>query len=238
VSPSSRRTSATFGPSRTRTAFSRRCLRSHSRAAFHPTQPWVYVSAERGNRLITYSFQGGLLTQLDNQTSVFDPNNAGAPNTQDNVNGQRAGAIMVHPSGKYLWLTNRNYQVVPYSDAGTTPTCAAPGPGCVWIGKGENNVVLFSIDQTTGLPTKVSATYSGGFEPRTFALDPSGRFVIVGNQKQVSMLASGDAGTSLVTVNPNLSVFSAAADGTLSFLKSYDQTGEVFWVGGKSITGP
>ncbi len=210
---------------------------------FHPTQPWVYVSAERGNRIIMYTFENGVLTPQFNKTSVAVAADGLAYNDQEAINGQRAGAIMVHPSGKFLWMTNRNYAVVPYTPDGGAADAASddggdaavPTPVSVFAGSGENNVVLFSIDQTTGEPTMVSATNSGGFEPRTFALDPSGGYLIVGNQKQVNTLtASG-----LVTVMPNLSVFQVGVDGKLTFVKSYDQsTGEVWWVGGRAVTGP
>lgn len=208
---------------------------------FHPTQPWVYVSAERGNRLIMYNFENGILTPQFNKTSVAVAADGLAANDQEAINGQRAGAIMVHPSGKFLWMTNRNYAVVPYTpdggalDAGSDDAADGAAPVDVFTGMGENNVVLFSIDETTGEPTMVSAADSHGFEPRTFALDPSGGYLIVGNQKQVNTLtASG-----LVTVMPNLSVFHVGTDGTLAFVKSYDQsTGEVWWVGGRTVTGP
>jgi 6-phosphogluconolactonase len=213
---------------------------------FHPTKPWVYVSAERGNRLITYAFQSGMLTAQFNKTSVAVAADGVGTNNQEGINGQRAGAIMVHPSGKYLWMTNRNYAVMPYTPDGGTGGAGdagssdggdggAPATVQVFTGTGENNVVLFTIDQTTGEPTQVAAADSHGFEPRTFALDPSQRFLVVGNQKMVNTLTN----TGVVTVMPNLSVFQVAADGKLTFVKSYDQSsGEVWWVGGKGVTGP
>jgi 6-phosphogluconolactonase len=213
---------------------------------FHPdfaNKPWVYVSAERGNRIIMYSFLNGVLTPQFNKTSVAVAADGLAVNDQEAINGQRAGAIMVHPSGKFLWLTNRNYAVVPYTPDGGAGDAAAPDGGDaaaappvnVFAGTGENNVALFSIDQTTGEPTLVNAIDSHGFEPRTFALDPSGNYLVVGNQKQVNTLTS----TGLVTVMPNLSVFQVAGDGKLAFVHTYDQaTGEVWWVGGRSVTGP
>ena len=207
---------------------------------FHPTKPWVYLSAERGNRLITYSFASGVLTQMFDASSVALAADMGTLNATEAINGQRAGAIKVHPSGKFLWITNRNYALEPYtpeagtgdasSDAGDGAADAGDGaaaaPTQVFIG-GENNVALFSIDQTTGEPTFVSAADSHGFEPRTFTLDPSGNFVVVGNQKDIfTATASG-----LVEVKPNLSVFSVGLDGTLTFVKTYPQTtGEVLWV--------
>jgi 6-phosphogluconolactonase len=211
---------------------------------WHPTQPWVYLSAERGNRLIMYTFASGVLTQQFDVPSVANP--ADSPDSSldmtEAINGQRAGAIHVHPSGKFLWITNRNYALVPYvPDAGADAAepadagdAAPPAPIQVFDGVGENNLVLFSIDQTTGEPTLVSAADSHGFEPRTFTLDPSGQYVIVGNQKKISTVSGGV----VTTVNPNLTVFQVATDGQLTFLKTYDQSGEVWWEGARAITGP
>ncbi len=220
---------------------------------FHPSQPWVYLSAERGNRLITYTFSNGVLTEKFNTTSVAVAGDMGMLNATEAINGQRAGAIMVHPSGKFLWITNRNWALEPYtpdagaavgsseagsadasSEAGAASDAAALAPVQVFTGNGENNVALFKIDQMTGEPTFVAATDSHGFEPRTFALDPSGRFLIVGNQKRVNTLTSAG----VVAVLPNLSVFQVGADGTLTFLKTYDQSGgEVLWEGVATATG-
>jgi 6-phosphogluconolactonase (cycloisomerase 2 family) len=211
---------------------------------FHPTQPWVYVSVGRGNQLITYSMANGMLTQIDAKTSLSSDAEAAKFPTyaQDSVNGQQACGIMVHPSGKWLWISNTNRQVVPYTpDAGAGDAggdagdAAPPATQQVYIGTGENNVALFSINQTTGIPTFVAAADSHGFVPRTFALDPSGRFLIAANQKQVNKLV----GSTVTPVLPNLSVFSVAADGNLTYLKTTDlSTGDIFWVGGRSVTGP
>jgi 6-phosphogluconolactonase (cycloisomerase 2 family) len=208
---------------------------------FHPTKPWVYVAAERGNRLQMYTLQNGMLTQAFDKTSVAVAADGTDRNNQEAINGQRAGAIFVHSSGKFLWIANRNWALMDAptdggtSDAGDAGGSDAGPPVQVFRGTGENNIALFSIDQTTGEPTFVQAADSHGFEPRTFALDPNGRFLIVGNQKKINTLTAGG----IVTVMPNLSVFQVAVDGKLTFLQSYDQaTGEVWWVGGKALSGP
>jgi 6-phosphogluconolactonase (cycloisomerase 2 family) len=206
---------------------------------FHPTQPWVYVSAERGNRLITYSLSNGVLTKLFDTSSVANAADMGTLNATESINGQRAGAIMVHPSGNYLWITNRAYPLMPYVPEAGAPDASADGgadgssdaapppPVQVFTGVGENNVAVFKINATTGEPTLVAAADSHGFEPRTMSLDPSGKLLVVGNQKKVNTLTS----SGVVAVMPNLAVFQVAADGQLTFLKKYDQTGEVLWEG-------
>ena len=211
---------------------------------FHPTKPWVYVSVGRGNQLITYTMANGMLTQVDVKTSLDSAAEAAKFPTyaQDSVNGQQSCGIMVHPSGKWLWISNTNRQVVPFTpDAGVGDggsdggDAAPPAPQQVYIGTGENNVALFSIDQTTGIPTWVASADSHGFVPRTFALDPSGRYLIAANQKQVNKLV----GSTVTSVLPNLSVFSVAGDGKLTFVNTTDlSTGDIFWVGGRTVTGP
>jgi 6-phosphogluconolactonase len=215
---------------------------------FHPTQPWVYLSAERGNRLITYKFENGMLTQMFDVTSVAVAADATITNATEAVNGQRAGAIKVDPSGKYLWITNRDNQVeadpgppldagadAASGDAGGDAGAEAGAPANVFAGLGENNIALFSIDQTTGEPTFVAAWDTHGIEPRTFTVDPSHQFLIVGNQKQ-EMVRQG---ATLSTVLPNVAVFQIGSEGRLTFAQKYDQTsGEVVWVGSPVLAGP
>jgi 6-phosphogluconolactonase (cycloisomerase 2 family) len=222
---------------------------------FHPTQPWVYLSAERGNRLMMFTFESGTLTKQFDVTSVAVAADAVITDSTEAVNGQRAGAIMVDPSGKYLWITNRFNEVVPDpgppADAGAdaaggdasadaagsdaSADAAGATPVMVLEDGGENNVALFSIDQTTGEPTFVAAVDTHGIEPRTFTVDPSHQFLIVGNQKQEFVRQ----GATLATELPNVAVFRIGADGELTFVAKYDQmSGEVVWVGSTAVTGP
>lgn len=219
---------------------------------FHPTKPWIYVAAERGSRLITYSFQNGMLTESFNQTSLAVAADATLPN-------QRAGEIKVDSSGQYLWVTNRNLATVadpgdsaeagadaagPLGEAGADAALVEAGSqeagaqdaGAVRVfAGGENNIALFSIDPTTGEPTFVDATEAHGFEPRSFAVDASRQFLIVGNQR--GMLVR--QGSTLTRFATNLSVFRLAADGRPSFRKSYERTaGDVLWVGSSALSGP
>jgi 6-phosphogluconolactonase (cycloisomerase 2 family) len=215
---------------------------------FHPTQPWVYLSAERGNRLIMYTFESGTLTQKFDVTSVAVPADAVITDNTEAVNAQRAGAITVDPSGKYLWITNRFNEVVPDpgppadagadaagGDASADAGAADAAPVMVLADGGENNVALFSIDQTTGAPTFVAAVDTHGIEPRTFTIDPSHQFLIVGNQKQEYVRQ----GATLATELPNVAVFRIGADGALTFVETYSQmSGEVVWVGSTAVAGP
>jgi len=73
-------------------------------SAWHPTKPWVYVSTERGNKLLAFSLANDMLTQGFMLTTLKDPT--------DSQGNQRAGAIVMHPSGKFLYVTNRNITTV------------------------------------------------------------------------------------------------------------------------------
>jgi 6-phosphogluconolactonase len=201
---------------------------------FHPIQPWMYVLTERGNQIVTYSYpvaqdfspaqpvaqdfspaqNEGPLKELFRASTLRDPSFTFPP--------QRAGAIHVHPNGRWLYVTNRNVapcaSSVPCPDREKKP-----------FEKGENNIAVFSIDGRTGEPTLVEHVDSHGFEPRTFTIDPSGTFLIAGNMMNI---VRKDANT-FVDVQPNLSVFRIGSDGKLTFLRSYDQAnaGLLWWVG-------
>lgn len=49
--------------------------------------------------------------------------------------------------------------------------------------RGENTIVIFSIDQQTGRLTLVGRESVQGDWPRNFTLDPTGKFLLVANQK-------------------------------------------------------
>lgn len=49
--------------------------------------------------------------------------------------------------------------------------------------RGENTIVIFAIDQETGLLSLVGRESVNGDWPRNFTLDPTGKFLLVANQK-------------------------------------------------------
>jgi 6-phosphogluconolactonase len=176
---------------------------------FHPSLPLVYVAVERGNRLNAYRLEGGTLAPAPSfsKETLRDPRNV--------LPKQRAGAIRVHPNGRFIYVTNRN-------DA------TRPGTPAVYAG-GENNVAVFALDERTGEPTLVQTEDTRGFEARTFAIDPSGRIAIAANQKAMAVQEGG----AVTQTAPNLAVYRIGADGKLSYVRKYDVTqgGEAFWLG-------
>src|SRR5262249_42245458 len=70
---------------------------------FHPTQPWVYVSVESQSKLYVYGREDEIgLTRdpLFVKETLADPNLSGPR--------QHAGAIHMHPNGRFVYLANRD----------------------------------------------------------------------------------------------------------------------------------
>lgn len=115
--------------------------------AFHPTEKWAYTINELGQTVSTLDYDAATGT-LSNPTTVNS--------LPDGVNMPGTGAhIVVHPSGKFVYASNR----------------------------GHDSVTLFTIDQATGRAS-FSANENAAGEivvPRDFDVDPTGRVLIVGS---------------------------------------------------------
>jgi 6-phosphogluconolactonase len=74
----------------------------------------------------------------------------------DNFEGAVSGAdIHVSPDGKFLYVSNR---------------------------EDLNNIVIYSIEESTGRLSKVGEQSSGGVHPRNFMIDPTGKYLLVANR--------------------------------------------------------
>jgi 6-phosphogluconolactonase len=172
---------------------------------FHPTKPWVFVSVERQNKLYVYALDGETgLSRAPRfiKETLSDPKTA-VP--------QGTGPIHVHPSGKFVYLTNRTF---PASGPGARKV--APG--------GENSIAAFAIDQTTGEPALMQNLGGRGLQLRTFGIDPTGRFLAV-----ASIMAAEDG-----SLPAGITVMRVGPDGRLSFVRKYDvDVGKLqqFWSG-------
>ncbi len=69
--------------------------------------------------------------------------------------GNSTAECLVHPSGKFVYVSNR----------------------------GHNSIAGFSFDEATGDFRTIGNTNSLGEVPRGFGIDPTGQFLVVGNQK-------------------------------------------------------
>jgi len=179
---------------------------------FHSSAPWVYVSVERQNKLYTYQLQSdGVLggEPLFVKDTLADPINVKP--------GQGAGAIHVHPNGRFVYLTNRNQDEVDFQ-------------GRKVFNNGENNVAVFAIDEKTGEPNLIQMVEGHGIQLRTFGIDPSGRLLLAASIKPLLMRE----GNAAKTLSAGITVYRINADGTLAFVRKYDVDtgkGQQFWSG-------
>lgn len=178
---------------------------------FHLTQPWIYVSLERQNKLYMYRMQG----------DGIEPAAAYTRDTlQDPVNvkpRQLAGTIHVHPNGRFVYLINRSDSTVEYK-------------GKKVFGGGDNSIAVYAIDQATGEPTLIQHADTHAYHSRTFAIDPSGRMMVVASNTPTDIRFGDD----IVTVPATLSVMRVGADGKLEFVRKYDveTNGKIhYWMG-------
>ena len=179
---------------------------------FHPTEPWVYVSIERQNKLYAYKLQpdGGLgRDAMFVKETLADPAHVKP--------SQGAGPIHVHPNGRFVYLTNRNAGLVDFG-------------GKMVSNGGESNVAVFAIDRQTGEPTLIQTVDGPGNHLRTFAIDPSGRLLVAAT---IGPLPVRD-GNAVKTLSAGLFVYRVGDDGKLAFVRKYDvDTGDhmQFWSG-------
>src|ERR1700719_4267145 len=130
---------------------------------------------------------------------------------------QAAGAIHVHPGGKFVYLTNRASDLVDVN-------------GTKAFARGENNVAVFAIDQASGEPTLIQNADGHAVELRTFGIEPSGRMLVAASIKPVPVRDAGG----IKTVPAKLCVFHVGGDGKLELKRQYDvDTGAhlQFWSG-------
>jgi 6-phosphogluconolactonase len=83
-----------------------------------------------------------------------------------------AAEVKVHPSGKFLYASNR----------------------------GHDSIAIFAVDPETGLLTSRGYQTTNIKTPRNFNIDPSGRWLVVANQGSDSIVVFGiDADTGALT---------------------------------------
>jgi 6-phosphogluconolactonase len=107
---------------------------------------FAYVNNEMSSTVTVFSYddKAGALTELQT-LSTLPPDFKGNTSTAE---------IAVHPSGKFLYVSNR----------------------------GHDSIAIYSIDQTKGTLTFVEAHPTGGKTPRHFAITPSGKHLLIENQ--------------------------------------------------------
>jgi 6-phosphogluconolactonase (cycloisomerase 2 family) len=179
---------------------------------FHPTRPFVFITLERQNKLQVYrKLDGPTLgpTPLFTKETLVHPGR---------LADQATSTLHAHPNGRFLYVGNRGSGTVDFQ-------------GRRVLGSGENSIAVYSIDQETGEPTLIQNADTRGAHPRTFALDPSGRILVVANMQQVLVRD----GKEVRPLPATLSVFRIGSDGKLEFVRKYDQDTSggrnLFWTG-------
>jgi 6-phosphogluconolactonase (cycloisomerase 2 family) len=181
----------------------------------HPNGQVAYAIGERGSELFTLDLAGNTLAARGEPiVTVKDKILQGSP---------RGGDVLVHPNGKFLYVSNR------YS-AGGRDVFAADAGVTIFNG-GYNDLALFELGPD-GTPAKAPRSFTDvrGIEPRQLTLvGKDDKFLAAGNQRRIKRWWNG----TLVDVNPNVSLFRIEADGTPAYVNSYNThaIGDVAWVG-------
>jgi 6-phosphogluconolactonase len=115
--------------------------------AFHPNGKFGYVLDEMGSTVSAFNYDGtgGVLHPLQTISSL--PKGFAGHND--------AAEIEVHPSGKFLYASNR----------------------------GHDSIALFSIDPNKGTLKLIEYVPTKGASPRNFAIDPTGKLIFAENEK-------------------------------------------------------
>jgi len=179
---------------------------------FHPTQPWVFVSIERQNKLYVYKLAADGTLGRDpafTKETLADPGNVKP--------AQGAGPIHVHPNGRFVYVTNRNQGEVDFE-------------GKKIFNGGENNVAVFAIDQQSGEPTLIQTIDGRGIHLRNFGIDPAGRVLVASSIRPMPVRDGG----AIKLLTAGLMVYRIGGDGKLEFVRKYDvdtAKGQQFWSG-------
>ncbi|WP_337176609.1 lactonase family protein [Paludisphaera sp.] len=120
--------------------------------AWHPSGKHAYVINELKNTVtvLEYDAEAGTLKVIQTVSTL--------PGDFDGTS--HCAAISVHPSGNFVYGSNR----------------------------GHDSLAVFTVDPATGTLTPSGWTPTGGKNPRDFAIDPTGRWLLAENQDSDSIL--------------------------------------------------
>jgi len=113
---------------------------------FHPRGKFAYAICEMSSTVTAFAYDaaGGVLKELQT-ISTLPKDYSGSNDDAD---------IHVHPSGKFLYGSNR----------------------------GHDSIVVFAIDPAQGTLTPVEHVPTQGKTPRNFGIDPTGSYLFAANQ--------------------------------------------------------
>jgi len=121
--------------------------------AFGKDAKFVYVLAEMFATVTVFRYDAKAGSLNQTQTISMLP--------ADYKGVKSAAEIAVHPSGKFLYASNRQH----------------------------NSIAVFHIDAATGALTAAGQVPTQGKTPRNFAIDPTGAFLLAANQDSGSIVA-------------------------------------------------
>lgn len=116
--------------------------------AWSPDGKSAYINGESNMTIIACDYEAdrGMLKQREILSTL--------PQDENRTGGSTAETV-VHPSGKFVYVSNRD----PY-----------------------NSIAIFSIDPKTSKLTAVGHQSEGIQTPRNFAIEPTGQYMLVANQ--------------------------------------------------------
>jgi len=120
--------------------------------ALHPTGKFGYVISELHSTVTAFA------ADLDKGT--FKPLQTISALPADFKGENSDAEIEIHPSGKFLYASNR----------------------------GHDSITVFAIDSATGMLTPVAYTPTQGKTPRSFEIDPTGKFLLAENQESNNII--------------------------------------------------
>ena len=119
---------------------------------FRPDGRFAYVANELTSTIGVFAYDANAGALMPVQTVSTLPQHFDGANS--------AAEIDVHPSGKWVYVSNR----------------------------GHNSVVLFTVDPEKGTLTYVEEQGTGGSKPRHFGIEPSAKHLAIGNQDSDTVL--------------------------------------------------
>lgn len=134
------------------------------------SQAYVQLKEGAGPRHFTFSKDGNFaysINELNSSVTAYEVKAGGGLEIIQNISslpvdfhGKSAAAdIHFHPSGKYLYVSNR----------------------------GHNSIAVFNVDSETGKLSVLDFSSTEGKTPRNFAISPDGRFLYAANQDSSSI---------------------------------------------------
>ena len=121
--------------------------------AFHPDGQYAYLVNELDSTLVAFEYDGDKGTLCAVQTVSTLPSDFKGRNYPADIH--------VHPSGKYVYSSNR----------------------------GHDSIAMFEIDEKDGTVSPRGYISTQGKVPRNFAIDPTGAYLLAANQNSDGIVA-------------------------------------------------